>query len=83
MAVCYTLSCGAASWHRPLPMNYSGKQTGQAADYVEHKEFRIFLEMLVFILQGEDNHKPVLGMENLRGDGQSSTTTCCGGCVIS
>jgi len=63
--------------------NYSGKRAGQAADYVEQTEFRIFLEIVVFILQGEDNNKIVLGMESLWVGGQYITTTCCGGCVIS
>lgn len=26
--------------------NYGGKESGVAADYIEHKEFRIFLELL-------------------------------------
>jgi len=61
--------------------NYAGNQTGVAGENVEDHEFRIFLEMLVFLLQGETNHKPkVLTQENLK---VTSTTTCCAACAIS
>jgi len=61
--------------------NYAGNQTGVAGENVEDHEFRIFLEMLVFLLQGETNHKPkALTQENLK---VTSTTTCCAACAIS
>eukprot|EP00419_Tripos_fusus_P010223 CAMPEP_0172669270 /NCGR_PEP_ID=MMETSP1074-20121228/9574_1 /TAXON_ID=2916 /ORGANISM="Ceratium fusus, Strain PA161109" /LENGTH=129 /DNA_ID=CAMNT_0013486019 /DNA_START=103 /DNA_END=492 /DNA_ORIENTATION=- len=60
--------------------NYGGDQTGAAADFVEHREFRIFLEIFVKKLEGKDD-KPDPRLEDLKGK-KGGTTTCCGGCVI-
>ena len=63
--------------------NYSGDQTGAAADFVEHREFRIFLEIFVKKLDGVNDHKPDKTLEDLKGTKKGKgTTTCCGGCVI-
>merc|ERR1711956_91118 len=63
--------------------NYGGDQKGGAADFVEHKEFRIFLELFVKKLDGVHDHKPEPALEDLKGaKKKKGTTTCCGGCVI-
>jgi len=61
--------------------NYGGDQKGAAADFVEHREFRIFLELFVKKLDGVHDHKPEKSLEDLKGK-KKGTTTCCGGCVI-
>merc|ERR1719412_2462518 len=63
--------------------NYGGDQKGAAADFVEHREFRIFLELFVKKLDGVHDHKPDSALEDLKGaKKKKGTTTCCGGCVI-
>jgi len=44
--------------------NYGGDQKGAAADFVEHREFRIFLEIFVKKLDGVADHKPEPQLED-------------------